>query len=52
MKPTTLSSIREGAVGLEAPAGLRLADGTSVIDKISHLSSVSRGKPRHDLLRP
>ena len=32
-----------GAAGLEALAGVRLADGTSVIDKISHLSSVSGG---------
>ena len=32
-----------GAAGLEALAGLRAADGASVIDKISHLSSVSGG---------
>jgi predicted acylesterase/phospholipase RssA len=32
-----------GAAGLEALAGLRTADGASVIDKISHLSSVSGG---------
>jgi len=32
-----------GAAGLEALARLRTADGASVIDKISHLSSVSGG---------
>src|SRR5262245_32373316 len=32
-----------GVAGLEALAGLRTADGASVIDKISHLSSVSGG---------
>jgi hypothetical protein len=32
-----------GAAGLEALAGLRTADGASVIQKISHLSSVSGG---------
>src|SRR5262245_56591329 len=32
-----------GAAGLEALAGLRTADGASVIDKVSHLSSVSGG---------
>jgi hypothetical protein len=32
-----------GAAGLEALAGLRTADGRSVIEKISHLSSVSGG---------
>jgi Patatin-like phospholipase len=32
-----------GTAGLEALAGLRLADGASVSDKISHLSSVSGG---------
>ena len=32
-----------GAAGLEALAGLRMADGASVIQKISHLSSVSGG---------
>ena len=32
-----------GAAGLEALAGLRTADGASVIDKIAHLSSVSGG---------
>jgi predicted acylesterase/phospholipase RssA len=48
-----------GAAGLEALAKLRTADGASVIDKISHLSSVSGGsiaaaycalkKPGHDV---
>jgi hypothetical protein len=32
-----------GAAGLEALAGLRLADGSSLIEKINHLSSVSGG---------
>jgi hypothetical protein len=32
-----------GAAGMEALAGLRMGDGTSVIEKISHLSSVSGG---------
>src|SRR5215813_5955905 len=32
-----------GEAGLEALAGLRTADGVSVIDKINHLSSVSGG---------
>jgi hypothetical protein len=32
-----------GASGLEALAGLRTADGASVLDKVSHLSSVSGG---------
>jgi hypothetical protein len=32
-----------GAAGLEALANLRTADGVSLIDKISHLSSVSGG---------
>jgi predicted acylesterase/phospholipase RssA len=32
-----------GSAGLEALAGLRLPDGTSLIEKISHLSSVSGG---------
>jgi Patatin-like phospholipase len=32
-----------GAAGLEALAAVRMADGASVIDKISHLSSVSGG---------
>jgi hypothetical protein len=32
-----------GLAGLEAVAGVRMPDGTSVIDKISHLSSVSGG---------
>ena len=32
-----------GASGLEALAGLRLADGSSLIEKINHLSSVSGG---------
>jgi len=32
-----------GTAGLEALADVRLADGTSAIDKISHLSSVSGG---------
>jgi Patatin-like phospholipase len=32
-----------GAAGLQALAGVRVADGTSAIDRISHLSSVSGG---------
>ena len=32
-----------GAAGLEALAGVQLADGASLIDKIAHLSSVSGG---------
>jgi hypothetical protein len=32
-----------GAAGLEALAGIRTADGSSLIDKIAHLSSVSGG---------
>src|SRR4030095_4843120 len=32
-----------GAAGLEALAGLRTADGASVVQKITHLSSVSGG---------
>jgi predicted acylesterase/phospholipase RssA len=32
-----------GAAGLEALAGVRMADGTSLIDRIAHLSSVSGG---------
>jgi Patatin-like phospholipase len=32
-----------GLAGLEALAGVRMPDGTSVIDKVSHLSSVSGG---------
>jgi len=32
-----------GAAGLEALAGLRTADGASVIDRITHVSSVSGG---------
>jgi hypothetical protein len=32
-----------GAAGLEALAGVRMADGASLIDKIAHLSSVSGG---------
>ncbi len=48
-----------GEAGLEALAGLRTADGASVVDKISHVSSVSGGsiaaayyvlkKPGHDV---
>jgi hypothetical protein len=48
-----------GAAGLEALAGLRAADGAPLIEKISHLSSVSGGslaaayhalkKPGHDV---
>jgi hypothetical protein len=48
-----------GAAGLEALAGIRTADGDSLIDKVSHLSSVSGGsiaatyyalkKPGHDV---
>ena len=32
-----------GAAGLEALAGLRTADGASVVQRITHLSSVSGG---------
>jgi hypothetical protein len=32
-----------GAAGLQALAGVRLADGGSLVDKITHLSSVSGG---------
>src|SRR5262249_12011659 len=32
-----------GAAGLEALAGVQLADGTSLIEKIAHVSSVSGG---------
>ena len=32
-----------GAAGLQALAGLRTADGASLIDKVAHLSSVSGG---------
>jgi hypothetical protein len=32
-----------GAAGLQALAGVRMADGTSLIDRIAHLSSVSGG---------
>jgi predicted acylesterase/phospholipase RssA len=32
-----------GAAGLEALAGVQMADGTSLIDRIAHLSSVSGG---------
>ena len=32
-----------GAAGLEALAGVRLADGTSLVEQVSHLSSVSGG---------
>ena len=35
-----------GAAGLEALAGLRTADGASVIERISHLSSVSGASRR------
>ena len=32
-----------GAAGLEALAGVRMADGTSLLDKVAHVSSVSGG---------
>jgi hypothetical protein len=32
-----------GVAGLEALAGVGMPDGTSVVDKVSHLSSVSGG---------
>jgi hypothetical protein len=41
-----------GAAGLEALAGLRTADGASVIDKISHLSERLGRQHRGGQLRP
>src|SRR4030095_11070282 len=41
-----------GAAGLEALARVRTTDGASLIEKISHLSSVSGGSISGDLLRP
>src|SRR5438552_74661 len=37
------AALPSSAAGLEALAGLRAADGASLIEKISHLSSVSGG---------